>query len=434
MSAVRLRGVGYRHAARPDDALSGVDLDVSPGDIVLITGDSGAGKSTLLAAIAGLLGDAADGTLRGTISVDGTVGMVLQDPDSQVIASRVGDDVAFGAENLAVERDEIWRRVERALTLVGLDLPLNHPTELLSGGQKQRLALAGVLAMGAGVLLLDEPTANLDPVGREQIVTAVGDIARATGAAVIIAEHRPHHWLRLNPTLYRLTPGGLDALDALPPLPAVASAHPEYATNAAAVWTKDLVTPAGRPGTILIPGGASTVIMGPNGAGKSTLAVTMGGLQAPISGTVDYAESIRRGLTGPAHRWPSSKLARRLGFVFQDPEHHFSLRTVRDELAASGASARSVVEWLDRLRLTHVASANPFTLSGGEKRRLSVATALINAPELIILDEPTFGQDDAGLVELLALIREINRAGRTVVSITHDELYRTALGDKEVTL
>lgn len=432
-TAVRLSGVGYRHASRNNYAFSGVDLEVEAGEVVLLTGDSGAGKSTLLHGVAGLLGDAEDGELRGLIDVRGTVGMVLQDPDSQVISARVGDDVAFGAENLGVEREEIWRRVAWALEVVGLDLPLDHPTSKLSGGQKQRLALAGVLAMGADVVLLDEPTANLDPTGRDAVVEAVAGLVRRTGTTVIIAEHRAHHWLGLDPTLYRLDADGVTALEELPDPPEVSSAR--TSTDASPlVWAEELLTQWGPPRTLQLPRGHSSVITGPNGTGKSTLLATLGGLIAPRSGVLDYHADLRRGLRGPSYKWRSSDLAQRIGFVFQDPEHQFAFRSVRDELEASGAGEREVDTLLERLRLGALADANPFTLSGGEKRRLSVATALITRPDLLLCDEPTFGQDDAGFLELLGLFREIADEGRTVVSITHDTLFRRALGDHEVAL
>lgn len=432
MSAVSVRGVGYRHASRLTNALTAVDLEVGQGEIVLLTGDSGSGKSTLLHAIAGVLGDEEDGQLTGSISTAGPVGMVLQDPDSQVIAARVGDDVAFGAENLRVPRPEIWRRVARCLELVGLDLPLGHATAQLSGGQKQRLAIAGVLAMGAEVILLDEPTANLDPEGRLAVVEAVGTVVRETGCAVIIAEHRAHHWLTLDPTLYRLEDSGICRLGALPDPPEVPAAIPSSGEPVA--WARDLLTQWGPPRTLEVPSGASTVITGANGTGKSTLAMTLGGLMAPRAGVLDYAEAIRRGLRGPSHRWRSSALAVRIGTVFQDPERQFVFRSVREELEASAASPPVALELMDRLRLAHVADANPFTLSGGEKRRLSVATALAGEPTLLICDEPTFGQDDAGFLEMLGLFREWAESGRAVVSITHDELFRRALGDHEVVI
>lgn len=432
MSALKLTGVGYRHASRSTDAVSGVDLTVDEGEIVLLTGDSGSGKSTLLHAIAGVLGDEEDGQLSGEILVDGPVGMVLQDPDSQVISARVGDDVAFGAENLCVPREEIWPRVERALAQVGVELPLDHPTSRLSGGQKQRLALAGVLAMGARVILLDEPTANLDPEGRRAVVDAVGAVARDTRATVIIAEHRAHHWLALNPMLYRLSPGGVQRLAELPDPPAVPLAP--GTDNPPVAWAQDLLTQWGPPRTVSIPESASTVITGANGTGKSTFAATLGGLLAPRSGMLDYSETIRQGQKGPSHKWRSSRLASRIGHVFQDPEHQFAFRSVREELAATGAPARDVDTLLERLRLAPLAAYNPFTLSGGEKRRLSVATALITRPALLICDEPTFGQDDAGFLEMLTLFRELTDDGHTIVSVTHDELFRRALGDVEVTL
>lgn len=424
---IAARGYSYRHATRPHPALSAVDLDVAPGERILLTGDSGAGKSTLLAAIAGLLSDDEEGESRGDLHVDGAVGMVLQDPDAQVISTRVGDDVAFGCENLGVPRADIWPRVEEALELVGLDLPLDHPTRHLSGGQKQRLALAGVIAMGARILLLDEPTANLDPAGREQVVAAVARVVKRTGATLIVAEHRATHWLPVVDRILHLG-DGLSEIAALPPVPEVPPARP--ATGEPLVWAEELVTEWGPPRTLALPAGASTVITGPNGAGKSTLALTLAGLLAPLDGKVHYAESVRRGLTGPSIRWKSSDLARRIGYVFQDPEHQFIARTVRREV---GDSPRAD-DLLERLRLTHLLDANPFTLSGGEKRRLSVATALVDTPGVLILDEPTFGQDETTFIELVTLLRELTDAGVAVASITHDDVFTAALGDQEVRL
>jgi energy-coupling factor transport system ATP-binding protein len=174
---VEARGWGWRHAGRIRWALDGIDLRIAPGERVLLLGPSGSGKSTLLHALAGVHGGEDEGEQRGSLLVDGAdagavrgrAGLVLQDPDSQVILARVGDDVAFGCENLGVPRDEIWQRVPEALDAVGLDLPLDHPTSALSGGQKQRLALASALAMRPGLLVLDEPTANLDPAGVAEV-------------------------------------------------------------------------------------------------------------------------------------------------------------------------------------------------------------------------------------------------------------------------
>ena len=431
MEVLSARGLGYRHATRATAAFSGVDLAVRRGERVMITGDSGSGKSTLLAVIAGLAGDDEDGHRTGTVEVSGVVGMVMQDPESQTILSRVGDDVAFGAENLGVPAEDIWPRVRWALDAVGLDVEPDRSTAHLSGGQKQRLALAGVLAMGADIIVLDEPTANLDPGGRRDVIEAVDTVCARTGATLIVVEHRPADWAGVVETYYRLDAAGLHRIGVgdLPGAPVLPAAHPVPAGTPQAVTAEALRTRFGPPRTLAIPQGHSTVITGVNGSGKTTLALALAGLTAPVEGRLTYSEDIARGLTTPPHTWSSTHLAQRIGYVFQEPEHQFVTPTVRAEMEVAGAPPQRVAALLERLRLDHLAAANPFTLSGGEKRRLSVATALVNAPRLVFLDEPTFGQDDTTFTELVHLIRELTDSGVTVASITHDEAFIGALGD-----
>ncbi|SDS43144.1 energy-coupling factor transport system ATP-binding protein [Friedmanniella luteola] len=467
------QGWGWRHAGRRAWALRGLDLVVEPGERVLLLGASGAGKSTLLHALAGVLGDAEAGEEEGRLRLDGRAprdargraGLVLQDPETQVILARVGDDVAFGCENLGVPRDAIWPRVAAALEAVGLDVALDHPTERLSGGQQQRLALAGVLAMRPGLLLLDEPTANLDPEGVLEVRDAVGRVLDATGATFVVVEHRVATWL---PVVDRVVVLGADGVLA-DGRPADVLARTGPALAAAGIWVPDhpprvAARPrpvpgrpllgaeglaVGRGGRLVRDGvdlelraGASVALTGRNGSGKSTLALTLAGLLAPLGGRVRAHPALARGAGDRPHAWRSRDLVARVGVVFQEPEHQFLTGTVAEELEVGlratrrldGAGRARVAELLGRLRLEGLARANPFTLSGGEKRRLSVATVLVTSPDLLVLDEPTFGQDAltwAGLVDLLgALLAE----GRTVLSVTHDRAFVEALAGTEVVL
>ena len=472
------RGWGWRHAGRKNAALSGVDLDIAPGERVLVLGPSGSGKSTLMGGLAGLLGGAEEGEATGTLTVDGVapaqargrVGLLMQDPEAQVVLARVGDDVAFGMENLGVPREEIWPRVADSLNAVGLDVPLHHSTTELSGGQKQRLALASILAMGPGLLLLDEPTANLDPSGVAEVRAAVEAVVERTGATVVVVEHRVDVWASLVDRVIVVADG---AIAADGPLNEVLAQQGDALRErgiwlpgddvAAEVGPAPEVTPASSEATpiarvadltigynqdapvrsgidLTIARGVSTCIVGANGAGKSTFALTLAGLLPPLEGTVEVETS--DGTAGDPHEWSSKQLLGRMSMVFQEPEYQFLAATVAEELAigprAAGMSEAEIAplvdEHLEALGLTKLARANPMTLSGGEKRRLSVATALISAPELLVLDEPTFGQDRGTWLGLVRLLRAALERGVTLVSITHDPAFVAAMGQRVVDL
>ena len=478
------RDWGWRHAGRKNAALSGVDLDIAPGERVLVLGPSGSGKSTLMGGLAGLLGGAEEGEATGTLTVDGVapaaargrVGLLMQDPEAQVVLARVGDDVAFGMENLGVPREEIWPRVENSLAAVGLSVPLDHSTTELSGGQKQRLALASILAMGPGLLLLDEPTANLDPNGVAEVRGAVEAVVERTGATVVVVEHRVDVWASLVDRVIVVADGAIAADgplrevlaqqgDALrergiwlpgddvaaevgpapeaapaPEVPPASSESAPIARVADLTIGYDKAAPVRSGIDLAIERGVSTCIVGANGAGKSTFALTLAGLLPPISGTVEVETS--DGTRGDPHEWTSKQLLGRMSMVFQEPEYQFLASTVAEELAigprAAGMSEEEIAplvdEHLEALGLTTLARANPMTLSGGEKRRLSVATALISAPELLILDEPTFGQDRGTWLGLVRLLRATLARGVTLVSITHDPAFVAAMGQRVVDL
>ena len=475
---VRARGWGWRHAGRKNAALSGVDFDIAPGERVLVLGPSGSGKSTLMGGLAGLLGGAEEGEASGSLTVDGVtpagargrVGLLMQDPEAQVVLARVGDDVAFGMENVGVPREEIWPRVEESLSAVGLDVPLDHSTTELSGGQKQRLALASILAMGPGLLLLDEPTANLDPSGVSEVRDVVASVVERTGATLVVVEHRVDVWASLVDRVIVVADGriaadgprrqvleeqgealrergiwlpGDDVAAEVGPAPEPAPASSEAAliarvTDLTIGYNQDAPVRSGI--NLTLERGVSTCIVGANGAGKSTFALTLAGLLKPIAGTVEVETS--DGTRGDPHEWSSKQLLGRMSMVFQEPEYQFLASTVAEELAigprAAGMSEEEITplveEHMEALGLTTLARANPMTLSGGEKRRLSVATALISAPELLILDEPTFGQDRGTWLGLVRLLRATLARGVTLVSITHDPAFVAAMGQRVVDL
>ena len=484
------RAWGWRHAGRKNAALSGVDLDIAPGERVLVLGPSGSGKSTLMGGLAGLLGGAEEGEATGTLTVDGVapaeargrVGLLMQDPEAQVVLARVGDDVAFGMENLGVPREEIWPRVEESLAAVGLSVPLDHSTTELSGGQKQRLALASILAMGPGLLLLDEPTANLDPSGVAEVRAAVEAVVERTGATMVVVEHRVDVWASLVDRVIVVADGAIaadgplrevleqqaatlrergiwlpgdDVAAEVGPAPEAAPASFEGAQDDAENGARtaapiarvadltigyDKAAPVRSGIDLTIERGVSTCIVGANGAGKSTFALTLAGLLPPLEGTVEVQTS--DGTAGDPHEWSSKQLLGRMSMVFQEPEYQFLASTVAEELAigprAAGMTDEEIAplvdEHLEALGLTKLARANPMTLSGGEKRRLSVATALISAPELLILDEPTFGQDRGTWLGLVRLLRAALARGVTLVSITHDPAFVAAMGQRVVDL
>lgn len=559
---LRFEHWGYRHASRRAFAVRGLDLTIKAGQRVLLLGASGIGKSTILSGAAGLIGndfvaknsakdsvensedgaksqqttlveDADGGVSEGCVLVDGVpvrrargrVGLVLQDPDAQAIFQRLGDNVAFGPENMNVPRGEIWDRVRKSLKEVGLDgLQLHRSTSHLSGGQMQRLALAGALAMQPSVLLLDEPTANLDPDGTQQIVGAVRAVLDSTHATMVLVEHHAEPWIDMIDRVVVLglendeAVNGKDAngetvhsetvhdddiaraassrtvivADGTPDevfnrtdldfedlgiwLPerykknVKSSANESFVINSSAnaessekyyencnpaegygevlLSTKDLAIshnsePIARHINLEFKAGQITALVGANGAGKSTLSLTLAGLLPAVSGEVVASDALAQGANGTdPMKWKSPDLAKRISYVFQNPEHQFACGSVLDEVmlgplrtGVSADEARAKAqELLKRFRLARYAKANPYTLSGGEKRRLTVAASLAAAPRVLILDEPTFGQDRKTWLQIIRLIASLRSEGVSIIVVTHDRELVEALGARLVEL
>nr|WP_241740232.1 MULTISPECIES: ABC transporter ATP-binding protein [Microbacterium] len=513
---MRAVDVAVRHEGTDAATPASATLEVLPGELVLLLGPSGSGKSTLALTTNGLIPQAVPATMTGTVHVGGLdaattpvpqlsahVGMVFQDPDAQLVTGTLFDEVAFGPENLKLPVDEVLSRTERALRQMGLWGRRSENPDRLSGGGKQRLAIACALALGSELLVLDEPTANLDPAGIEDVYSALADVV-AAGRAVLLVEHNLdaviaitdkvvvldaegrtyaagsvdevlraragelHEmgvWLPVSTIAalrlrdagwvfdrLPLTPVELrDALDAAP-----AASHPvELRTIARsshdsaeflrtsrdsaqmgtpqagpaalpAIEVHNLTLKRGRTEvlhdvSLRVDAGEFVAVVGANGAGKTSLIQAIAGVVDPPRG------AIRVQGVDPA-RTDLRRLSRRIGFVFQNPEHQFIAHTVFDELAhglrlqklPEDEVRERALEVLRRFGLEGKAGVHPFLLSGGQKRRLSVGTALVAGAPILALDEPTFGQDRARADELLRLLQDLNAEGTTILVVTHD--------------
>lgn len=441
---VRLRDLTWRPIGRKHPVVAGLDLTVEPGERVLLVGPSGAGKSTILHALAGALGTTIAGDLSGAAEVDGRLGLLLQNPADAVVAERIGRDVAFGPENAGMVPAQIWARVDECLEAVGLTYGRDHFTAALSGGEQQRLALAGVLAMRPDVLLLDEPTSMLDAATassvRDAILSAAGD------RTLVIVEHRIEPWLPLVDRVVVLGPGGVVVGDGtvaelLAGRPPAGVWMPGVPTPAPLAVPDELVAPDVLPEavsavdvsvelvmrtlrgthrtralhglTVTLPKGAVTGFTGPSGAGKSTALAVMGGLLRPVAGTV----------TPDRRRQRSRDLARDVGWVPQNPEHGFLTTTVAEEVAHTSRRIGrevDVTRVLELFGLQRFAASNPYRLSGGEQRRLALAAALAHRPGIVLLDEPTVGQDPGTWAAVAGWVQAARTSGAVVAVSTHD--------------
>lgn len=498
---IEIKDYSWRPFGRREPIFRSLTLMVEPGERVLLAGPSGSGKSTLLRALAGVLETTESGDSSGEILIDGiaaspgetNAGLLVQDPTDATVASHVGRDVAFGLENLGTAPASIWAAVRDALESVSFPYGIEHPVHAVSGGEAQRLALAGVLVMGPGLLLLDEPTSMLDPVAASTVRAAVWTAIQTTGATVVVVEHQVAAWLPLvdrvvvlgsdggivadGPTAPTLAahsttlaeqgvwvpgaptpvpisiPGGLCA-PALAPSAAgavllsaqsVALVRPSRARLGAASTAAVPAVSSDRPIltalSLELRSGEVTAVVGPSGAGKSTLTELLAGLTLPTSGAVLAAESLQVGTENRPARWRGTELARRIGWVPQQAELAVVGRTVLDDvlvtsrrlgLDASAAESRAQ-GLLTVLGLDSLTRRDPHELSGGEVRRLALAGAIAHGPAILVLDEPTVGQDRTTWAAVAGVILAARNAGVAVVVATHDPLL-VELADNVITL
>jgi energy-coupling factor transport system ATP-binding protein len=489
---VEVTQLRWRPFGRRLPVIPGVDLDIPAGQRVLLVGPSGSGKSTLLRALAGVLEVADSGERSGSVRLDGAepgsragaVGLVLQEPGAGIVSATVGRDVAFGLENIGVDRVDMPARVAAALGAVRLAMPQDTPTHALSGGEQQRLALAGALALGPSLLLLDEPTAMLDPASAAAVRASVTEVADAQRLTTVVVEHRLGPWLGFADRLVVLDGNGAVVADGDPH--EVLAVHGE-SLAAQGIWVPGIPAPAPRAlpaGTFdTSPIGANVValsaedvtvrrtvrrldgstrtttavrdqelaaragqihaLVGESGSGKSTMVLALAGL-LEHSGTVAVHPDLvpGRAASGDAARagsasggsrdpagWSTTDLARVLAWVPQWASSTLVAQTVLDEvmtpsravgLVESEALTRART-LLDVVGLAHVEQVDPRHLSGGEQRRLAMVSALVHQPAVLLADEPTVGQDRLTWAAVAGVVTALRDAGSAVVLTTHDD-------------
>lgn len=490
---ISFRNFSFQYRAQKRPTLTDINLEIYPGERVLIAGPSGSGKSTLAGCINGLNPFSNPGACTGTLTVDGVdaphsslfelsahVGTVLQDPDGQFIGLTVGEDIAFALENSCTPQDEMHAITRHAAELVGIENHLGYAPHELSGGQKQRVSLAGVMVDQVKILLFDEPLANLDPATGKQAIELIDEIQKKTDTTVLIIEHRLEDVLWRNVDRIVLVNGGTILADLRPdellsgsllaengirePLYVTAlryagvditpDKHPAHVdslvlddtdTQKLRDWFTARPRPAAQPErepllevkglsfcyqkgqqtlrdvSFSIGKGEMVSIVGRNGAGKSTLSKLICGFETPDAGEIFLngkplaEENIRR-------------RAQHIGYVMQNPNQMISKTMIYDEVALglqrSGLTEEQIREKVEAT--LRVCGLYPFrnwpisALSFGQKKRVTIASVLVLDPELILLDEPTAGQDFRHYTDIMEFLRGLNARGVTVVMITHD--------------
>jgi energy-coupling factor transport system ATP-binding protein len=466
----RLTGLSYAYPGSTLAALVDISLEVEPG-LSLLAGPSGGGKSTLLRVLNGLVPHFHGGTISGSAVVGGfdvlqtptrrlarEVGFVFQDPEAQFVSATVEREVAFGLENLGMDRREMQTRVRDALAAIGASELRGRSVTSLSGGERQRVSLAAAIALRPRLVVLDEPISQLDPIGAAAVVEACLELV-AGGTAVIISEHRLERLLPVADRLMIIEAGCLDGPAApgllagrLPAAPAIvdlgrrlgwarlpldtasvgdllpvlrAPIIPDRQRNLTqptdVAWAVSDVT-AGPAGVVLdrvsLAGGPGEVVvlMGPNGGGKTTLLRVLGGLLRPRSGSVDRVPG-----------W--------VAYLPQDPAALLHRPSVRAEVEATlrwTGSDHTADGILGELGLLGVAQRYPRDLSSGQRQRAAVACVLAGQPRIALLDEPTRGMDLAARTALIALLGRLQDEGTAIVLATHDEDLAAEIGDRIV--
>ncbi|MEM3018136.1 MAG: energy-coupling factor transporter ATPase [Candidatus Bathyarchaeia archaeon] len=489
---LRVEDLWWRYEGRKDWVLRGLDLSVSSGEVVGIVGPSGAGKTTFCLSLVGVIPQRLQGAYRGKVTVDGLdtvrddlteisrrLSLVFEDPETQYVMSTVEDEILLALENIVNSREEISERIEWALKAVGLsaDFLQRNPLQL-SGGEKQRVAIASAIATHPKILVLDEPTSDIDPVGKLEVFESIRSLREELGATVLIVEHETEFLSETADRIVAFSNGrvafegapqrvfsdisSIQQLGISPPHPCritcALGLKPSLTELEAERTLKEAITkgyvkvrevieePPREPRCGMkelasldrvyfsYPNGAEALkgvdlkiyegdfiaLVGPNGSGKSTLAKILCGLLPPTAGQVKIEGK-------PISRFHRRDLAKLVSYVFQNPDHQLFNQTVRDEVAFAprildlpeDEVTERTSESISAMELNGLEDEHPLFLSKGERRRLALASILSLKPKMLIIDEPTTGQDYRTNSRIMALLRNLNRSGYTILLITH---------------
>jgi energy-coupling factor transporter ATP-binding protein EcfA2 len=492
---ILIEDVSFTYQGSDQPALENINLRMEPGEIVMLSGPAGAGKSTLCQMLNGLVPHFFRGTMTGTVEIQGKntrkntiaylsqrVGLLFQDPAAQLIAPTVNEEIAFGAENYGVPRDEIINRVEIFRKLVRLDRYANTSPHRLSGGEQQACALAAVMAMYPDIYVLDEPTSNLDPIGSHRVLELITQMVREEKKTMLIVEHKMEELLPIVDRLIILNEGKIilegtprellkdvklmGKIGLKPPQVAllaseidsgrIGSELPLTLDEAITQFKSLLKKRDGQPTKLeekktvqlgeeilrteslwhvyeegevqalrgidlSIQAGDFVGIIGQNGSGKTTLVKHFNGLLLPTYGDAWIMSDNSKDKT-------IAQLSTHVGYVFQNPDFQICCQTVKDEMEFGPKNLKLKQEEIDRRRdevaklfgFDELLDEKPFSLSKGERQKLAVASVLAMRPEVLIVDEPTTGQDYKTGNEMMEFYRRLNQGGKTIIIITHD--------------
>lgn len=489
---IQVKDVYYRPLTVTEDVICGVDLDIFPGDFLLLLGPSGSGKTLLTRCMNGLIPNLDQGEMKGKVIVAGkdtqendihefatTIGMVFQNPDDQILSLKVVDEVAWGVENQGLPHEEIKKRVDEFIKLLEIEHLKNRLTFAISGGQKQKVSIASNLAMLQEVLILDDPTTDLDPICTSEVINTLAHLHQVMKKTLIVIEHDLNELIELatrvvfmdqGSKLYDGTPSQIltdhyetlmekgfnmpqhveiahgisddgellpvkkeeaflklrDFIQHYPSLPSLPT-RTKVSLGDTVLSVEDLHFGYDKNVPVLeeinfnVRQGEFVAIIGANGSGKSTLVKNLIGLLSPQQGRIMMNGHDTRQIK-------IADLVSDIGYVFQNPDQQLFNHSVFDEVSFSlrmknvseEEIERRVQEVLEVVGLEKYRDRHPYSLSRGQRQKLAVATALLHRPKIILLDEPTTGQDRRSLTGLLNLMVDLDRSGHTTIIITHD--------------